>query len=556
MMGTWTNPFVRGTSRNKADKPIRNYLNTIQQSVLTMGSQNRAQKSVQSPVTIAANIIAQCALARVTGTDGFSKGLQIGERLTHFQEEFDGPRGLCQATVNILADNALLDIFDFYLNDNVPDGFQNIDEWHTLVHVCRRWRNVVFASPHRLNLRLLCRNDRPVREMLDSCPALPIVIDDDWIRTSGVGLDNIIAALKHPDRVCSIGLNDIPSPALEALAATMQVPFPELIRLDLWSSDGSAPVLPDSFMGGSTPHLQTLTLSSILFPALPSLLLSASDLVSLTLLRLPHSGYISPESMAACLSSLNMLQSLSLGFASPQSRPDQPSPPLQTRVVLPALTNLSFSGMTDYSEDLFARIDAPVLNKFSMSFFLDLVFYLPHFKQFIGRAKGLKPPKVARMRFDSRSIRLEFNQQHGSIVLKIRCHRIDWQVNSIALVCGQLSPLLSHIERLDFVADYFYFEPQGGEDVESTQILELFRPFTAIRSLHVSKSIVPLIVPALQELVEERATEVLPNPRDVFLGGSELLGTVPEAMQPFVATRQLSGQPVAVHDWEGFEAYL
>jgi hypothetical protein len=96
--------------------------------------------------------------------------------------------------------------------------------------------------------------------------------------------------------------------------------------------------------------------------------------------RLPHSGYISPEAMVACLSSLNRLKHLDLGFESPQSRPDQPSPPPQTRVVLPALTNLSFTGMTDYSEDFLARIDTPVLNNFSMSSFPDLVFGCPTFQ--------------------------------------------------------------------------------------------------------------------------------------------------------------------------------
>jgi hypothetical protein len=55
--------------------------------------------------------------------------------------------------------------------------------------------------------------------------------------------------------------------------------------------------------------------------------------------------------------------------------------------------------MTHYLDDFLARIDTPVLNKFSMSLFLDLVFDVPHLKQFIGRAKGLKPYKVARVAF-------------------------------------------------------------------------------------------------------------------------------------------------------------
>jgi hypothetical protein len=55
--------------------------------------------------------------------------------------------------------------------------------------------------------------------------------------------------------------------------------------------------------------------------------------------------------------------------------------------------------------------------------------------------------------------------------------------------------------------------------MESTQFLEIFQSFTAIRSLYVSKTLVPFIAPALQELIGESATEVLPNLRDLSLGG-------------------------------------
>jgi hypothetical protein len=59
--------------------------------------------------------------------------------------------------------------------------------------------------------------------------------------------------------------------------------------------------------------------------------------------------------------------------------------------------------MCDYSEDFLARLDTPILKEFSMSLFLHhslhYIFRVPHFKQFIGRANGLKP-KVARVCFD------------------------------------------------------------------------------------------------------------------------------------------------------------
>jgi hypothetical protein len=59
----------------------------------------------------------------------------------------------------------------------------------------------------------------------------------------------------------------------------MQVPFPELTYLRLWSDGTSLSVLP----GGSAPRLRTLKLKGIPFPAVRDLLLSAGDLVDLTL---------------------------------------------------------------------------------------------------------------------------------------------------------------------------------------------------------------------------------------------------------------------------------
>jgi hypothetical protein len=366
-----------------------------------------------------------------------------------------------------------------------------------------------------------------------------------------MGPDNIIAALEHPDRVCSIELRYLPSSVGERLAVAMQVPFPELTHLELWSFVSDISVLPNSFLGGSAPRLRTLQLMNIRFPALPNLLLSASDLVDLTLWLLPHLGCISPGSMAACLTSLNRLKSLSLGFQYPRALPDQPTPPPLTRVVLPALTDLYFSGMIGYSEDFLSRIDTPVLDKFSMTFFLDPVFQIPHLKQFIGRAKGLKPSKAAMLLFDPSGIRLELDRPHGS-VLRVLCRvlMVHWQVDLMARVCRQLSPFFSQIERLDLVWDYPPLDPQGEDGIGSARFLALCQPFTAVRSLHVPRSLVPFIATELQGLNGPRATEVLPHLRDLFLG-SAIPGTVPEAIRPFVDARRLSGHPIVIHHWEG-----
>ena len=68
-------------------------------------------------------------------------------------------------SIDILPDEVLLAIFDFFIYRDV--GFIFIPfvhratfedamvAWQSLVHVCRRWRGIVFGSPRRLGLRLV-----------------------------------------------------------------------------------------------------------------------------------------------------------------------------------------------------------------------------------------------------------------------------------------------------------------------------------------------------------------------------------------------------------------
>jgi hypothetical protein len=153
-------------------------------------------------------------------------------------------------TIDLLPDVALLTIFDYYVDE------AQIDAWYTLVHVCQKWRNVVFGSPRRLNLQLYCKASTPVRETLDVWPLLPILIWVDGHKTWG--MDNIVAALDHNDRICTINVYNvrIPSSQLEKVFAAMRRPFPTLTRLDIQNRGGTVPVDPDLFMGLSAPRLQ------------------------------------------------------------------------------------------------------------------------------------------------------------------------------------------------------------------------------------------------------------------------------------------------------------
>jgi hypothetical protein len=153
---------------------------------------------------------------------------------------------------------------------------------------------------------------------------LPVVVICDGREKWGV--DNIIAALEHNDRVCgirSLNISETPNSQYEKVLAALQQPFPALTRLNLRPKLETSPVDPDSFLGGSAPQLRSLALHSIPFPGLPKLLLTTTHLAYLSLSNIPHSGYISPEAVVTCISLLTWLEKLVITFKSPQSRPDR-----------------------------------------------------------------------------------------------------------------------------------------------------------------------------------------------------------------------------------------
>jgi hypothetical protein len=417
-------------------------------------------------------------------------------------------------------------------------------EWYLLVHVCQRWRYLVFASPHRLDLCIYCTGKSPVREKLDIWPLLPIKI---WSAYLG---DNVIAALEHPDRICEICLWNTRSP-LDRLVTMMQKPFPELESLHLGIIHGTVPALPNTFLGGSAPHLQSLGLYRIPFPTLPRLLLSCNDLVSLSL-QIPHSGYISPETMVTSISALTRLSSLDITFDSLASLPNwrtrhQPPPPL-TRAVLPALTAFWFDGVSEYLEDLVARINAPLLNTVCITLFNQPVIGTQQLTQFIGHAPMFMSYNQAIIYFEIGAVSIHcspIEQYSRYLELKISSIGGDMQVSSMAQICSQLLFLMSRVERLYIKVPLRVLTV----NMDDTHWLELFHPFTAVQALYLPLQFWPFIVPALHGLSEESVTDVLPALVGLYLEGYRFNPPKLQAIEPFIAARQRTGHPVTVHHW-------
>jgi len=407
-------------------------------------------------------------------------------------------------------------------------------------------------------------------EVLDAWPVLPVSLISRVEYLYGSVLhpksdqrwDNVVAALEsqHCNRIREIYISDITNSRWESLSAAMQKPFPELTRLEVgvnyWDRD-LVPVFPDSFLGGSAPRLRQLSFGGVPFPSIPKLLLSATGLVALTLRDIPDSGYISPDAIATALTVMTKLEILDVQFRSPRSRPDPASlpPPPPTRFVLPALTKLIFEGVHEYLEDLLSRINAPLLYNLRIIFFMDLDFDVPQYHWLVGHAKVFKAFDHAEVLISDNSIKLSFYPKtgvvdHHRLELQINCEELDWQLSSLAQVCSSSFPLFSTLEELELRNHKSLSTSQWKDDIENAQWLELLDPFTALKNLYLTPGAEQHVCGALKELSGERATEVLPALRNLFVDGFESVKRVQEAIRPFIAARQLSGHPVTIDHWQ------
>ena len=439
-------------------------------------------------------------------------------------------------------------------------------QWRRLTRVCRRWRNVVFQSPRRLNLQLLCLPKRLAGDILEIWPPLPLIIHGayhfyDRDKPPSIVSGNIIAALEHNDRVCEISLECFPLSSLEYIAnsAAMQKPFPLLTNFwfgfNLYEYSGR---FPDSILGGNAPRLQSLVLFGVAFPGLPKLLLSTTHLVFLRLDNIPYSGYIPPESMATSLSALTSLEHLYLRFQSPRPRPAldsrRPPPRPLTRSGLPSLTEIQFKGASEYLEEILARIDAPRLHNLHIKFFNQIIFDTPQLSQFISRGPTLRSPETGHILFYSKATAIIFPLQISDygvqLSVEILCRTSEWQLSSLEQVCNKSLPPVSTLEDL-YIHEVPYLKQDWQDDVENASWLELLHPFVVVKNLYLSKDFLPRVAPALQELVGGRTTEVLPTLENIFLEGFQPSGPLHEGIEKFVTARGLTGLPVVVSRWDG-----
>jgi hypothetical protein len=217
---------------------------------------------------------------------------------------------------------------------------------------------------------------------------------------------------------------------------------------------------------------------------------------------------------------------------------------------------LGYKGVSEYLEDFVARIDVPLVDKLDVTFFHRLIFDTPQFTQFITRTPKLKTYDEARVVFSERNVSVTLPQTFGGMLkMAISCIQSDWQLSSMAQFCSSSFPqaLIPAVEHLYVHEDQLsLMRSSWKDDIENSQWLELFHPFTAVKDLYLSRELAPNIARALQEPVGEGVTDVLPALETLFL--DETLPSVQEAIGQFVSARKLAGHLIAVSRWErGFD---
>ena len=393
-----------------------------------------------------------------------------------------------------------MEIFRYYL-DASPWS------WPRLIHVCRKWRRLVFLHGQSLQLQLFCTHGTPVKKNLDCWHrALPIVV----AYGGSPGLDpptledenDIMAALNQPDRVHSISLT-ITSSLLEKLT-TIERPFSKLEHLILLSGDEVQLTLPSAFRWGQ--HLRHLHSTRIVIPSLDCL--HYSSIKDLQLQEVPNPWHFSPNELPDALFRMTKLRSLSLHFL-PTSHHVAVSLPTCDRIVLPALTRLKYQGtlqgIAEDLENLVARIDTRRIEEIEVTFTdnseSELVTDLSKLIGFIDWIKMPKYDRQAHILSSGDVISISLMQPEVPTRIKIQ-------------FCGLFGV------QLDFSS--------------------LTRLFLGVKWLHVAGN-APLYTFRLLDEVKLPALHGLyipqPGPRDAPLR---------EAVVSFMTSRRLSGHPIAV----------
>lgn len=384
--------------------------------------------------------------------------------------------------------------------------------------------------------------------------------------------DNISDILKNPARICEMDI-EITSSLLERCTPFLEESFPALEYLRLKSQETMGAnlrgelVLPDHFLGSSTPRLSVVRLHDTNFPTLPRLLSSSKNLVSLQLEKIPPQGIFTAQDLAVGLSPATKLESLKIeiyGYSYPPRPPRlNELPPLPTRAVLPALLEFDYVGESSYLGDFASRIDAPIIEKIGATFICDFEGHNTHeLCGFFARGEELRSSRrrTTHIRFFDEFIIFTHHfflspSLPGSFRVRLLDHSLlDELVALMTQICLGFKSwgILHKVTRFEIEA--FPETSRWYRELDPADWLTFFRALTDVKRLRVVGTLVSSVVFALAQVTGEATCEILPNLRHLHLpGGPGASALTSASIGPFIAARELYGLPVVVHykglDW-------
>jgi F-box-like len=288
-------------------------------------------------------------------------------------------------TIRDLPTEVLLEIFDSYrqafqherLYERVWSSNMG---WFKLVHVCRDWRQVVLASPARLQARILFTPHRTRKAITGNfSPLLPIAVDYRSTPAKSMWstkiLYRVISALAYPDRVCWIAIS-LPSEIVRnwnmtilnmKLLAAVNQPFPALesLELDCKGIQSMRSLYPPPFLSAQTPHLRRLKFIGNTSTLLSDILSRTTSLVDLTLCITRVFFKPSGTQLLVYLQDMPFLRPLELEMWSNHrlTPPDLPGSDGTKDILLSKLTSFCFTGSTTQLGALMTGLTTPSLTE-------------------------------------------------------------------------------------------------------------------------------------------------------------------------------------------------
>ena len=429
--------------------------------------------------------------------------------------------------------------------------------WYRLVHVCRRWRHIVFESASHLRLSLVCARGTPVAKMLAHSPPLPITVDHFYEKDDDITLEDeegIILALQHRGRVRRIRLMN-PIPILQKFIIALNGEFPNLQYLLIWHQRYHDPIIentvnlnfPETFRA---PNLRQLGIENFATPIESPLLTTMADLTALYLGKIPSSAYFHPNALLQLLSLMPQLERLAISFNCYNSSRDierqLSRTPIVTRVTLPNLRYLTFGGTSTYLEVLLPWVTVPLLEKLHVYFFNRMIYFIPHLRQLISTARNIRH-KIVTVTFERESLRV-LTYPHKEARLSTLCmqlggRHLDWQVVSAAQVCQALKTVFSAVENLTLKYSRHYISSEWNRQADRTHWIEFLGSFGKVKTLRADYGLVEQVSRALQPGEGESPTELFPELQELLYSSK---GSSHDAFTLFIDARQKAGHPVTV----------